>query len=129
MKKIVFKCLFVAVFTMAVGYSVYSSQQDAEMSDLALANVEALANDESTSGNCPDPYDVYNHQLAFRPETANFTIDSNMEIEIFGKKFKVVGGSVGANITVTYEIGHCNTYSPGNCCPNSRNGEIKIIGY
>lgn len=125
----IIKALFVATFALVVSYSVYSTQQNAEMSDLALANVEALAYYESTSGNCPDPYDVYDHQLAFRPETANFTIDSNMEIEIFGKKFKVAGGSVGANITVTYEIGHCNTYSPGNCCPNSRNGEIKIIGY
>ena len=46
MKRIVFKTLFVAAFTMAAGYSAYSSQQDAEMSDLALANVEALATPE-----------------------------------------------------------------------------------
>lgn len=49
MKKNVFKILLVAAFMMAAGYSVYSSQQDAEMSDLALANVEALAQNESNS--------------------------------------------------------------------------------
>ena len=47
MKKTVFKILFVAAFIMAAGYSAYSSEQDAEMSDLALANVEALAWDEN----------------------------------------------------------------------------------
>ena len=31
---------------MAAGYSAYSSEQDAEMSDLALSNVEALAQNE-----------------------------------------------------------------------------------
>lgn len=47
MKKSVFKFLFVAAFTMATSYNVYSSQQDARMSDLALANVEALATPET----------------------------------------------------------------------------------
>ncbi|MDY3266497.1 MAG: NVEALA domain-containing protein [Phocaeicola sp.] len=43
MKKSVFKFLFAAVFTMTAGHIVYSSQQNTEMSDLALANIEALA--------------------------------------------------------------------------------------
>lgn len=47
MKKTVFKILFVAAFTMVAGYSVYSSQQNAEMSDLTMANIEALARGES----------------------------------------------------------------------------------
>lgn len=51
MKKLVFKFLFATAFTLVAGYSVYSSQQDAEMSDLALANVEALAQSES---NCAE---------------------------------------------------------------------------
>lgn len=46
MRNTLFKTLFVAAFTMVAGYSVYSSQQDAEMSDLAMANVEALASGE-----------------------------------------------------------------------------------
>ena len=47
----IIKTLSVAALTMAVGYDVYSLQQDAEMSDLALANVEALAQSES---NCAE---------------------------------------------------------------------------
>ena len=48
MKKTIFKTLLAAVFTMVAGYSVYASQQKVEMSDLAMANVEALANDEGS---------------------------------------------------------------------------------
>ena len=38
--------LLVAAFTMVAGYSVYQSQQKEQLSDIALENVEALANDE-----------------------------------------------------------------------------------
>ena len=46
MKKILRKIL-VALIVASVGYGVYASQQDVEMSDLAMANVEALAEGES----------------------------------------------------------------------------------
>lgn len=46
MKKRVFKLVFSSAFVLVAGYSVYASQQNAEKSDLALSNVEALANDE-----------------------------------------------------------------------------------
>lgn len=48
MKKSVLKFLFVAAFTITTGYSAYSSQQSAEMSYLAKANVEALARREGS---------------------------------------------------------------------------------
>lgn len=38
---------FVAVFAAIAGYGVYTSQKSELMSDLALANVEALAQSES----------------------------------------------------------------------------------
>lgn len=44
MRKFV-KIAFVAVFAAAAGYGVYTSQKSEVMSDLALANVEALAGD------------------------------------------------------------------------------------
>lgn len=47
MKKTIFKTLLAAAFTMVVGYNVHMSQQNIEMSDLAMANVEALASNES----------------------------------------------------------------------------------
>ena len=39
--------LLVAAFTLVAGYSVYQSQQKEQMSDLALENVEALADGEA----------------------------------------------------------------------------------
>lgn len=45
----IIKTLFVATFALVAGFSVYSTQQNAEMSDLAMANVEALANEENSS--------------------------------------------------------------------------------
>ena len=45
MKKYIIRTAFVAAFAFMAGYSVYTSQQKKTMSDLALANVEALAND------------------------------------------------------------------------------------
>lgn len=49
MKKIIRKAAFVAAFALTAGYGVYSSQEAVELSELALANVEALANFEGGS--------------------------------------------------------------------------------
>ena len=51
MKKIFIRGAFVAAIALMTG--VYTSQQEAEMSDLAMANVEALADGESTSNTGP----------------------------------------------------------------------------
>lgn len=49
MKKNILKLVFASVSALVAGYSVYASQQKVEMSDLALANVEALASGEDSS--------------------------------------------------------------------------------
>ncbi len=50
MKKNILKVTLVAAFALIAGYNVYTSQKsDVEMSDLALANVEALADGRETS--------------------------------------------------------------------------------
>lgn len=46
MKKII-KIIFVTAFATMAGYGVYTNQKTDAMSDLVLANVEALAQDES----------------------------------------------------------------------------------
>ena len=52
MKKII-GTVFFAVFACVAGYSVYVSQQQKnELSDLEMANVEALADDESSEKGC-----------------------------------------------------------------------------
>lgn len=47
MKKNIMKLVFASAFALVAGYSVYASQKKVEMSDLAMANVEALASGES----------------------------------------------------------------------------------
>lgn len=51
MAKII-KIAFVTVFAALAGYGVYSSQKSTLMTDLALANVEALARGEGSSSDC-----------------------------------------------------------------------------
>ena len=49
MRKKIMKAAFVAVFAAVAGYGVYMNQRTEAMSDLMLANVEALAEDEANS--------------------------------------------------------------------------------
>lgn len=54
MKKNILKAAFVAAFAMIAGYGVYNSQKDVVLSDVALANIEALAGGEGASSHdCP----------------------------------------------------------------------------
>ena len=50
MKKMI-KIAFVAAFAAIAGYGVYANQKTDVMSDLALANIEALADGGEGSGN------------------------------------------------------------------------------
>ena len=52
MSKKFFATLIVAVVATFAGYNIYQSQRTVTMSDLALANVEALANGEDDL--CPN---------------------------------------------------------------------------
>lgn len=126
MKKKKLIVIVLVAIGLVAGYNMYISPKKVKLSDLVLANVEALANIEG-DGSCPNPYDVYNHQLSFTQRTGRFTLDANCEASIAGKKIKILGVSANATVTITYELGNCNQQSPGNCCPNSRNGEINII--
>lgn len=44
------KIAFVAAFAAVAGYSIYTTQKTDTISDLALANVEALAQNEGSGG-------------------------------------------------------------------------------
>ena len=50
MKKNILKATLVAAFGLIAGFNVYNSQKSDVMSDLALANVEALASGEEGIG-------------------------------------------------------------------------------
>lgn len=51
MKKMI-KIAFVAAFAAIAGYGVYANQKSEVLSDLTLANVEALAGSGETHGEC-----------------------------------------------------------------------------
>lgn len=51
MKNII-RIAFVAVLTLIVSFGVYASKQTSGMSDLSMANVEALARNESGITEC-----------------------------------------------------------------------------
>ena len=55
MKKMI-KIAFVAAFAAIAGYGVYANQKSEALSDLTLANVEALAGGESGGYYCCSPY-------------------------------------------------------------------------
>ena len=67
MRKLIIKSAFVAAFIAVAGYTAYNSQKEVELSDLAMENVEALADEEWTDGNCwwvtrytiCNPYGIY----------------------------------------------------------------------
>lgn len=63
------KTALALVVSLAAGYGVYTSQQKSELSELALANVEALANGES---NCHYENGVTNIQI--NPSTWHTTL-------------------------------------------------------
>ncbi len=52
MKKTILGATFIVAFGFVAGYGVYASQQKVEMSDLAMANVEALARNEDGITEC-----------------------------------------------------------------------------
>lgn len=52
MKKKLLSVIVAVVFVMCAGYNVYIGQNAKSLSDLALTNVEALANGEGGGFNC-----------------------------------------------------------------------------
>lgn len=52
MKKKIFGVAFIAAMAVAAGWNFNQSKNEVDLSDLALANVEALANIEWGDGHC-----------------------------------------------------------------------------
>ena len=128
MKTKLIKSVFVGIIAIVASINVFNAQKSVVLSDVAMANVEALA-DWENNVDCPEPYDVKNHQLDFVQRTGEFRVSVDGSIYINGKSKPIGTAYAGLTISVVYELGNCGLYSPGNCCPNSRNGEVRIIGY
>ena len=67
MKTRIIKATLAVAFIAVAGYTAYNSQKEVELSDLAMENVEALADEEWTGSNCwwvsrytiCNPYGIY----------------------------------------------------------------------
>ena len=121
MKKI-YAILAVAAVAACTAFAVSSF---ASRDPFFEANVEALMQTENEQ--CPDPYDVKGMALDFSQRTGSTTAEIDGELNVLGKTFKIGGINAGFSYTYTYEIALCIREAPGNCCPNSRNGEIQNV--
>ena len=123
MIKKILKVAFVVAIAIVAVINVYYAQKTEVLSDVAMANVEALASGESGT-DCVDVYDVKDYHLTYVQREGHFTVDMAGEITILGKKFSAGGLSSGASVTMSYELGLCEKPSPGNCCPASKIGDV-----
>ena len=126
MKK-VYIAIAAILFAAAGVATVLAVRSHNRMDDFFRANVDALSNTEAVS--CPDPYDVKNYKLGFTTEKVCCLVDFYGDVTVAGQKIHVGGFQLGAHVEVSFLLAQCSDYAPGNCCPNSRNGEIQIIGY
>ena len=101
MKKL-FSTMAVAA-ALFVGYSTYSGQNSNELSDVALANVEALAQ----SGDVVEWWDFFNNYEIEERIPINTTTCSNGEIS-----YKGITVSIGSCSKYTYAVIH-NCYDGG----------------
>lgn len=59
MKKKIMGIVAIIVIVATVGYNLYASQNEVELSNLALANIEALANDGESGYSCSATANCY----------------------------------------------------------------------
>lgn len=117
MRKKILGASFVVAMAAIAGYNTYVDQTKSEMSDLTLANVEALAkyNPETGLTECEDDNFVPNHYLTTKTEApVTVTSDKNGQIEVNN----IVKGGFESNKTVivvpvTY---NCDGEETGACC-------------
>lgn len=114
MKKI-FSTMVVAAALFA-GYSTYNAQNSNELTDVALANVEALASAGDDNG-CPANH-VPNHYLTVKTETHTLQSDSDGKITFKNKTF--AGYEKNSTETVVFIIKDCSGEQLEACCDQSK---------
>lgn len=96
MRKKIFSASFVVAMTAIVGYNTYVNQTKVEMSDLAFANIEALAEGEPVEW-----WDFFNNYEETERIPINSSTCTNGSISYKGVKF-----SVESCTKYTYAIYH-----------------------
>lgn len=114
MNKRLFGTMAVATALLA-GYNMHESSAEMKLSDLTLANIEALAQSNNT-GEGVESCDIFkfnrNYMEKYEVCTVKYSAELGLFAEYNGKRFTLgagakVGGSVGIPICAE---------SKGNCC-------------
>lgn len=115
MKKLI-KVVAVVAFVMFAGYNVYNSQKAEVMSEIAIENVEALADDELASW-----WDIINNYIVEERIPVNTTTCSGGKVS-----YKNIIFSVESCTQYTYAIYHY-CYDGGNTDQCISSGVHKYI--
>ena len=75
MNKKVLKVAFVAAIALVSGINVFNAQKSETLSDVALANVEALANDDDGNWYCVGDVDICYEDKEGKLKGKHYTID------------------------------------------------------
>ena len=107
------------------GFNAFETIETAKLSDLALKNIEALADGESvSSNNCPDFNYVPNHYLEVVLGTVSVKSDREGNISIGDVVYGGYKKNTEYNIPV--EIKNCSGIQEGACCDQREIG-ITIV--
>ena len=118
MKKNLIKMMLAAIVVVAGSMNVYNSQKDSEMSDVVLANVEALA-DIEYDGLCVEWVD----KNCWQPDQFASTHGTDYYATCSGEP-STPGGKLECGALSSYEP--LSPYLPGTCiqCVRTANGRI-----
>ena len=113
MKKIMFATLVaVAAISGFIGY--FNQQTNQQLSALAIANVEALTDDQERPKS-PDYNYVPDHYIEVECIRCDVTCTKRGELQIGSH---ILSGSYerGQNYTIIYELKNCDGVQDGACC-------------
>lgn len=116
MRKKILSATFVVAMAAIAGYNTYLAKNKSFIPNVALTNIEALAQSNNNPGEGVEICDIfkYNRNYMEKYELASVqeSEDSKLYAELFGKTY-----SVGKDVKVGDVIGiPICADSPGNCC-------------
>jgi hypothetical protein len=118
MKKMFFIGIAAVVVVAIAAVNVnYALQGNNDLSALALANMEALADTE-----CPDPYDVPNRYIVVQTQTVTTTTNAKGEVQ-WGSTVKT-GYEKNKNVSIVVSTYNCDGTQSGACCKQS---DVRVV--
>ena len=110
MRKKILSATFVVAMAAIAGYNTYVNQTKVEMSDMALANVEALADDNTLPENPTSYYHITHVNLCQMGQVTSVSGNLNSGIKIGNliNPLKVGDLEVKAGVKIEYKLVDCH---------------------